>query len=86
MTLWSTKIVTGGKTNITCYECATKGHYSNECPMKLNVAPEPTAHAQDPVITKASTNPYGSKDPTNIPSSSGATLSILLMPMHETQS
>jgi hypothetical protein len=30
--------------------------------MKLNA---------DPVITKASTNPDGSKDPTNIPSSSG---------------
>jgi hypothetical protein len=25
----------------------------------------------DPVITKASTNPNGSQDPTNIPSSSG---------------
>jgi hypothetical protein len=53
---------TGNKTNITCYECGTKGHYSNECPMKLNA---------NPVITKASTNPDGSKDPTNIPSSSG---------------
>jgi hypothetical protein len=53
---------TSNKTNITCYECGTKGHYSNEFPTKLNA---------DPVITKASTNPDGSKDPTNIPSSSG---------------
>jgi hypothetical protein len=53
---------TSDKTNNTCYECGTKGHYSNECPMKLNT---------DPVITKASTNPNGSEDPTNIPSSSG---------------
>jgi RNase P subunit RPR2 len=52
----------GDKTNITCYECGTKGHYSNKCPMKLNA---------DPVITKASTNPNGPEDPTNIPSSLG---------------
>jgi hypothetical protein len=42
-TLRSRKIVTGGKTNITCYECGIKGHYSNECPKKLNAAPESTA-------------------------------------------
>jgi hypothetical protein len=53
---------TTDKTNITCYECGTKGHYSNECPMKLNA---------DPMITKASTNPNGFEDLTNILSSSG---------------
>jgi hypothetical protein len=52
----------GNKTNIICYECRTKGHYSNECPMKLTA---------EPFITKASTNPNSSEDPTNIPSSSG---------------
>jgi hypothetical protein len=39
-----------------------RGTTPNECPMKLNT---------NPVITKASTNPNGREDPTNIPSSSG---------------
>jgi hypothetical protein len=49
-TLRSGKIVTGGKTNITCYECRIKGHYSNECPKKLNAALESTACPQQHVI------------------------------------
>jgi hypothetical protein len=49
-TLRSGKIVTGGKTNITCYECRIKGHYSNECPKKLNTAPESTACPQQHVM------------------------------------
>jgi hypothetical protein len=61
---------TSNKTNITCYECGTKGHYSNECPTKLNAAPEPPV-AQDPVITKESVKPSCSEDPTNDLSSSG---------------
>jgi hypothetical protein len=39
--------------------------------MKLNTAPEPHVHVQDPVITKASTNPNSYEDPINIPSSFG---------------
>jgi hypothetical protein len=27
------------KVNIVCWECGIKGHYSNECPKKLNLAP-----------------------------------------------
>jgi hypothetical protein len=49
-TLRSGKIVTSGKTNITCYECGIKGHYSNECPKKLNAAPESTACPRQHVI------------------------------------
>jgi hypothetical protein len=58
------------KTNITCYECRTKGHYSNECPTKLNAAPEPPV-AQDQVLTKESVKPSCSEDPANDLSSSG---------------
>jgi hypothetical protein len=43
MTLRSGKIVTGGKSNITYYECGIKGHYSNECPKKLNAPLESIA-------------------------------------------
>jgi hypothetical protein len=60
----------GNKTNIVCWKCGIKGHYSNECPMKLNAAPEPPV-TQDPVITKESVKPSCSEDPTNVVSSSG---------------
>jgi hypothetical protein len=36
----------GDKSGVTCYECRIKGHYSNECPKKLNDAPKPTAPTQ----------------------------------------
>jgi hypothetical protein len=51
-TLRSGKIVTSGKTNITYYECGIKGHYSNECPKKLNVAPKSTTCPWNHVITE----------------------------------
>jgi hypothetical protein len=60
----------GDKTNIVCWKCGIKGHYSNGCPAKLNAAPEPLV-AQDPVITKESVKPSCSQDPTNVLSSSG---------------
>jgi hypothetical protein len=60
----------GDKTNIVCWNCGIKVHYSNECPAKLNVAPEPPV-AQDPVITKESVKPSCSEDPTNVLSSLG---------------
>src|SRR3954469_23849259 len=34
------------KSQVTCYECGTKGHYSNECPKKLVAAPNVNAPAQ----------------------------------------
>ena len=35
------------KSNVTCYECRIKGHYSNECPQKLmKAAPNATTPAQ----------------------------------------
>jgi hypothetical protein len=37
---------TGDKSGVTCYECGLKGHYSNECPKKLNDASKTTAPAQ----------------------------------------
>jgi hypothetical protein len=36
----------GDKYGVTCYGCRLKGHYSNECPKKMNVAPKPAAPAQ----------------------------------------
>jgi hypothetical protein len=36
----------GDKSDVTCYGCGLKGHYSNECPKKMNVAPNPAATAQ----------------------------------------
>src|SRR3954468_1550499 len=33
------------KSQVTCYDCGNKGHYSNECPNKKNVA-APNANAQ----------------------------------------
>jgi hypothetical protein len=54
----------GEETNIVYWKCGIKGHYSNECPTKLNAAPEPPI-AQDLVITKESVKPSCSKDPTN---------------------
>jgi hypothetical protein len=36
----------GDKSGVTCYECGIKGHYSNECPKKLNDASKTTAPAQ----------------------------------------
>jgi hypothetical protein len=59
------------KTNIICWECGIKGHYSNECPNKQNTAPKPIAHARKRVKTKDSVKPNFSKDPTNALSSSG---------------
>jgi hypothetical protein len=52
MTLRSGKIVTRDKTNIICYECGIKGRYSNECPKKLNDAPEFTAGPRNHVIAE----------------------------------
>src|SRR4051812_27662797 len=34
------------KSQVTCYECGTKGHYSNECPKKIVAAPNANAPAQ----------------------------------------
>jgi hypothetical protein len=36
----------GDKSGVTYYECGLKGHYSNECPKKLNDASKTTAPAQ----------------------------------------
>jgi hypothetical protein len=36
----------GDKSGVTCYGCRLKGHYSNECRKKMNVAPKPAAPAQ----------------------------------------
>src|SRR3954468_29684 len=34
------------KSQVTCYECGTKGHYSNECPKKNAATPNANAPAQ----------------------------------------
>src|SRR4051812_7907979 len=34
------------KSRVTCYECGTKGHYSNECPKNIAAAPNANAPAQ----------------------------------------
>ena len=34
------------KSQITCFECGIKGHYSNECPKKIAAAPNANAPAQ----------------------------------------
>ena len=34
------------KSQVTCYECGTKGHYSNECPKKIDATPNANAPAQ----------------------------------------
>ena len=34
------------KSQITCFECGVKGHYSNECPKKTAAAPNANAPAQ----------------------------------------
>ena len=34
------------KSTVTCYECGVTGHYSYECPKKLNAAPKPNEPAQ----------------------------------------
>jgi hypothetical protein len=36
----------GDKSGVTCYECGLKGHYSNECPKKLNDASKTTVPVQ----------------------------------------
>jgi hypothetical protein len=48
----SGRVLIGGKTNITCYECGIKGHYSNECPKKLNEAPQSIACPRSQGITE----------------------------------
>ena len=34
------------KSGVVCFECGITGHYSNECPKKLNAVPKPAAPAQ----------------------------------------
>src|SRR3954467_9340876 len=34
------------KSQVTCYECGTKGHYSNECPKKIAAALNANAQPQ----------------------------------------
>ena len=34
------------KSQITCFECGVKGHYSNECPKKIAATPKANAPAQ----------------------------------------
>jgi hypothetical protein len=40
----------GAKSSVTCYDYRLKGHYSNECPKKMNVAPNPAAPAEQSVM------------------------------------
>src|SRR4051812_42359251 len=39
-------VVAKDKSQVTCYECGTKGHYSNECPKKIVAVPNANALAQ----------------------------------------
>src|SRR4051812_46092165 len=39
-------VAANDKSQVTCYECGTKGHYSNECPKKIAAAPNANAPAQ----------------------------------------
>src|SRR5664279_4825059 len=56
----------GGKTSypnninlsvVTCFECGLKGHYSNACPKKKNVAQRPNAPGPNPGNGNSSKNP-----------------------------
>ena len=38
-------VATKDKSQITCFECGVKGHYSNECPKKIAAAPNANANA-----------------------------------------
>src|SRR3954463_16758119 len=39
-------VVAKDKSQVICYECGTKGHYSNECPKKIAATPNANAPAQ----------------------------------------
>ncbi|MEI4896452.1 CCHC-type zinc finger protein, partial [Klebsiella pneumoniae] len=39
-------VVEKDKSQVTCYECGTKGHYSNECPKKTAANAPVNAPAQ----------------------------------------
>ena len=52
------------KSGITCFECGVTGHYSNECPKKLNAAPKPNAPAQQQRRVGTGKN-YGTGNPYN---------------------
>jgi hypothetical protein len=52
----------GYKSDVTCYGCGLKGHYSNECPKKMNVAPKPIAPAQQQLHDENGKN-YAPRNP-----------------------